>query len=105
MAWIDLLVSKCHYVRTRLEDKSIMAHHLIIVRADWDDEARVWVASSDDLPGLNTEAATLENLRDKVLVMASELIELGNLPSSDLPEIPIHILAESSARIPNPRLQ
>lgn len=82
-----------------------MTHHLIIVRADWDDDARVWVASSDDLPGLNTEADTLETLRDKVLIIAGELIELGNMPSSDMAEIPIHILAEQMARIPNPRLQ
>jgi predicted RNase H-like HicB family nuclease len=81
-----------------------MPHHLIVVRANWDDEAKVWVASSDDLPGLNTEAETIEALRDKVLIIAGELIELGNLPSSDMAEIPIHILAEQVARIPNPRI-
>lgn len=76
----------------------------IEVHAEWDEEASVWVASSTDLPGLNTEAETLEALRTKILIMAAELIELGNLPLSDLPEIPVHILAESMGRIPNPRL-
>ena len=52
---------------------------------------KVWVASSADIDGLATEAATLEELRDKVLVMVAELAELNGL-SSDLPEIPVHIL-------------
>lgn len=32
------------------------------VRAEWDEEARVWVATSDDVPGLVTEADTVEDL-------------------------------------------
>jgi uncharacterized protein DUF1902 len=39
-----------------------MKHSTIIVRADWDDEAQVWVATSSDLEGLVTEAPTLEVL-------------------------------------------
>jgi hypothetical protein len=77
---------------------------LILVRADWDDDAKVWVASSADIDGLATEAATLEELRDKVLVMVAELAELNGL-SSDLPEIPVHILAGQTARIPNPNFR
>jgi len=68
------------------------SHTLILVRADWDGDAKVWVASSADIDGLATEAATLEELRDKVLGMVAELAELNGL-SSDLPEIPVHILA------------
>ena len=79
-------------------------HTLIIVRADWDDEAGVWTASSTDIQGLATEAATLEELREKVLVMVSELAELNGLDSR-LPEIPIHILAGQTARIPNPNFR
>ena len=46
----------------------------IIVRADWDADAKVWVASiDDDILGLATEAATLEELRAKVLAMIDEL--------------------------------
>lgn len=30
------------------------------IRAEWDNEARVWVASSEDIPGLVTEDSTLE---------------------------------------------
>ncbi len=75
------------------------SHALILVRAEWDDEAKVWVASSSDVEGLATEAATLEELRDKVLVMVGELAELNGL-SSGLPEIPIHIMAGQTALYP-----
>ena len=78
-----------------------MKHPTIIVRADWDDEAKVWVATSADIDGLATEAETLEALRAKVLTMIAELLELSE-DRSDLPEIPIHIVAQQVARIPNP---
>ena len=32
------------------------------VQGDWDPEANVWVATSDDVPGLATEAATIDEL-------------------------------------------
>jgi predicted RNase H-like HicB family nuclease len=54
-----------------------MKHPTIIVRADWDDEANVWVATSSDIDGLVTEASTLEALRAKVLTMVVELMELN----------------------------
>ena len=34
----------------------------LFIRAEWDDEASVWAARSDDAPGLATEADTLEAL-------------------------------------------
>jgi len=80
-----------------------MRHPSIIVRADWDDEANVWVATSSDIDGLATEAPTLEELRAKVLTMVVELMEL-NGEQSDLAEIPVHILAQQIVRVPNPAL-
>ncbi len=44
------------------------------VRAVWDPEASVWVATSEDLPGLVTEAATIEALTEKLRVMLPELL-------------------------------
>jgi Domain of unknown function (DUF1902) len=81
-----------------------MKHSTIIVRADWDEEAGVWVATSADIDGLATEAPTLEMLRDKVLAMVVELMEL-NGEHSDLAEIPVHIMAQQIARVPNPALR
>jgi predicted RNase H-like HicB family nuclease len=78
-----------------------MQRFSIIVKATWDDEASVWVAETDDIQGLSTEAETLEALRDKVLVMIRELLEL-NGSKSDLPEIPVHFMAEQIARVENP---
>lgn len=73
----------------------------IIVRANWDDEAEVWVATSKDIDGLAVEAPTLEALEPKVLAALSDLIELNGI-ESDLSEIPVHIMAEQLLRIPNP---
>lgn len=73
----------------------------IIVRAIWDDEAKVWVATTDDIAGLATEADTLEELRDKILAMIPELLEL-NGSDIEAAEIPVHIVAEQTARVLNP---
>lgn len=47
----------------------------LFIRAEWDEEARVWVASSDDVPGLATEQETLEGLIQKLKIMIPELLE------------------------------
>lgn len=47
------------------------------VHAMWDDGARVWVASSDDVPGLATEADTTEALIEKLKTLIRELLELN----------------------------
>ena len=47
----------------------------LFVRAEWDEEAHVWVATSDDVPGLATEAETTEALMAKLKVMIPELME------------------------------
>ncbi|PDT02192.1 hypothetical protein CO666_21840 [Rhizobium chutanense] len=78
-----------------------MKHASIVVRADWDEEAGVWVASSKDIEGLAIEADTFEALKPKVVAVISDLFELNGFTSS-LPEIPIHIMAEQLVRIPNP---
>ncbi len=78
-----------------------MKHVSIIVRAAWDEEAGVWVATSNDIDGLAVEAETLEALEKKVLAAISDLLELNGI-QSDLPEIPVHIMAEHLAMVPNP---
>ena len=54
-----------------------------VVHADWDDEAGVWVASSDDVPGLVTGADTLEALVEKLRVMVPEMLELNGVLSAE----------------------
>jgi predicted RNase H-like HicB family nuclease len=55
------------------------------VQADWDHEAGVWVATSDDVPGLATEAPTIEALAEKLRTMIPELLEANQLLSSEQP--------------------
>lgn len=50
-----------------------MRRHAVI-RCAWDDEARVWFVEASDVPGLVTEAATLDALRDKVPAMIRDLL-------------------------------
>lgn len=49
-------------------------HKPIYVHAEWDAEASVWFAESRDVPGLATEAATVELLMQKLAVMIPELL-------------------------------
>lgn len=67
--------------------------------AEWDDEARVWVATSDDIPGLVTEAATLDDLFGRVLQVAPELLDDNGVPSHAHGPFALHIHAELAARV------
>ena len=71
----------------------------ITVTAEWDPEAAVWVATSDDLPGLVTEAATQEELWRKLTVMIPELLEESGVAVTDL-EAEVTVRSERVTRIP-----
>lgn len=47
----------------------------INVACIWDADAKVWVAQSDDLPGLVTEAPSIPELIQRIMDVAPELIE------------------------------
>ncbi|AYH45341.1 DUF1902 domain-containing protein [Azoarcus sp. DN11] len=64
---------------------------ILFVRAEWDADAGVWVATSDDVPGLATEAETLEALSLKLEILVSELLDANGYP--DGPEVPFELLA------------
>jgi len=64
---------------------------IFFVRAEWDEEASVWVATSDDVPGLATEAETLEALCTKLERMIPELLEANGISLKE--EIPFELLA------------
>ena len=61
------------------------------VHAVWDNEARFWVASSDDVPGLAKEAETSEALIEKLKALIPELLELNG--QSPVYPIPFELLA------------
>ena len=52
-----------------------MRNKPLFVRAEWDEEASVWVATSEDVPGLATEDDTIEGLIGKLKIMIPELLE------------------------------
>ena len=64
---------------------------VLFIRAEWDDNARVWVATSDDVPGLATEADTMELLAQKLERLVPELLEENDLPVSG--EVAYELLA------------
>lgn len=57
----------------------------LLVTAEWDAEAAVWVATSDDVPGLATEAPSVEALAEKLATMIPELLELNAASGSAAP--------------------
>ena len=50
------------------------------VNFTWDDEANLWIAQSDDIPGLVIEGGSLDALIERVRFVAPELIELNKTP-------------------------
>lgn len=75
-----------------------MRKHEVIIRAAWDEEAHVWYVASSDVPGLSTEADTIEALGAKLMVMIPELVELNGLPETGS-EVPIDLLIQSEQRL------
>jgi predicted RNase H-like HicB family nuclease len=71
----------------------------LIITADWDEEAGVWVATSDDILGLVTEADTLEALRHKLADLVPALIEENGLPHGADPSAPIEIVSRQRLAI------
>ena len=69
--------------------------NIITVHAIWDDEAQVWVATSEDVPGLVTEASTLERLADKLKILIPELLDANGISGGE--EVPFHLLGEMNA--------
>ena len=71
-----------------------------VVTAEWDDEGEVWVATSDDIPGLVTEAKSLEALLERVSAIAPELLKDNAhlLPEGKAPwgSIDLHIVSQLS---------
>jgi hypothetical protein len=68
----------------------------IVVKAIWDPEASVWVAHSDDVPGLITEAATVDALLGKLPRMIQDFLDDEDGVDID---VPIQLVAETAGRV------
>ena len=48
-----------------------------VVNLIWDDEANVWIATSDDIPGLVLESGSFDALLERVRFAVPELLTLN----------------------------
>lgn len=67
---------------------------VVVVSAEWDNEAKVWVAEAANLPGLVTEADTLERLRERLALIVPELLD-----EYDESDVAIELIAHSHDHI------
>ena len=67
-----------------------------IINLIWDNEAGVWVATSNDIPGLVLESGSFDALIERVRFAVPELLELNN--SQTLP-LNLTFLSERHERI------
>lgn len=70
------------------------------VSVEWDEEAHVWVASSEDVPGLATGADTFDELIEKLKVVIPELLVENGLLPPGAASVPFSISAERTALAP-----
>lgn len=57
------------------------------VKAAWDEEAQVFVATSEDVPGLTLEADTLDEVRKEATLIIPTILELNGQASTDKDQI------------------
>ena len=70
-------IYKCEIKKTSSQTMKVIIH------AVWDTEAQIRVAQSENVPGLATEANTIEALTAKLRNMIPELLMLNNLISEN----------------------
>jgi predicted RNase H-like HicB family nuclease len=74
------LLTPWHFSPRYADAMEPMTYH---VQADWDGEAGVWVATSEDVPGLATEAETIKRLTDRLRTIIPELLVANGLIPRD----------------------
>lgn len=65
----------------------------LVIDVRWDPEAAVWYAVSRDKTGLATEAASLDALRERILLVMPDLFE--DTAIADI-ELVVHGLSKTS---------
>ena len=63
------------------------------IKMIWDDEAAVWVATSDDVPGLALESGSFDALVEKVRMAVPELLDLNG---GSAPEVRLNYASQRS---------
>jgi hypothetical protein len=67
----------------------------LVVHALWDDDAQVWVATSDDVPGLATESGDMNMLVEKLQRMIPELLQANGIVHGE--RVPFEVLGQRFA--------
>jgi hypothetical protein len=67
----------------------------LVVRALWDADAGVWVASSEDIPGLVVEHADLDTVMEIIQDVTPDLLRANG--AGDRSGLPINLLADRAA--------
>lgn len=55
-----------------------------IINLTWDNEASVWIATSDDIPGLVLESGSFDALLERTRFAIPELLELNTVKTQPL---------------------
>jgi hypothetical protein len=63
-----------------------------VIRVLWDSEVSVWVATSDDVPGLVVEASSFDDVVKEVRALAPELLDLNVISKGKV--LDLHFLAD-----------
>jgi predicted RNase H-like HicB family nuclease len=66
----------------------------IVIKAEWDPDAKVWFTAYSDLPGLNLEATTIDELREKLPGAIEDLLE-----DKGLREVPFELVTPGLVKI------
>ena len=71
----------------------------ITIHVAFDSDARVWWVESSDLPGLNLEAATLEDMQAALPGAVLDLLD-ADPPSNGGPrDVPIELIAHTQTQV------
>lgn len=69
---------------------------LIVVKAAYDPEAKVWFVEESDLPGLNVETDTIETMIQQLPLAIADLLENTEEGAR---EVPIELIAHARTRV------
>lgn len=72
---------------------------LIVVKAAFDSDAKVWFVEDSDVPGLNVEAPSVEALRDKLPNAILDLLESSNDYDGRAVDMAVELIAHASTRV------
>ena len=65
------------------------------IKLEWDSQANVWIATSNDVPGLVLESGSFDALIERVRYAVPELLELNQKEHAD---ISLHFKSERHER-------